>query len=328
MAQGKVGMILRSTLPATILSKKPFVFAAFDMDFLNRLPTFGSVLRNYESPTLLMQLGWQREKIAAAKELADKISHAVATIPGFRVIVLTNSPLERDNLIECGAEAVYCHHNAFLDERRYPILSSVNKRFDAIYIARITPFKRHYLAGDIKSLRLIGEYRTSESDYAKRILATLNPIKWTRRYKSFLISFPINQARCGLALSAEEGGMFVCAEYLLCGLPVVTTRNIGGRNEFIPPAAMHLVEDSPSAVAQAVCELSAKPLNYHFARQIRAGVMEKMFEHRSLLLNLLNDLGATEAATRYRKHFPHKLGLRQGRLTEICKMFKDYSFPG
>lgn len=46
------------------------------------------------------------------------------------------------------------------------------------------------------------------------------------------------QSRCGLILSAEEGACFAAMEYLLCGLPVVTTPNIGGRDEFFDKRLM------------------------------------------------------------------------------------------
>ena len=43
------------------------------------------------------------------------------------------------------------------------------------------------------------------------------------------------QSRCGLALSAQEGAMYASGEYLLAGLPVVTTRSRGGRDAFTIP---------------------------------------------------------------------------------------------
>ena len=42
----------------------------------------------------------------------------------------------------------------------------------------------------------------------------------------------LNRSRTGLCLSEREGAMFASIEYLLCGLPIVTTPSIGGRHVF------------------------------------------------------------------------------------------------
>jgi len=66
-------------------------------------------------------------------------------------------------------------------------------------------------------------------------------------------------SRVALALSAKEGAMFASMEYLLCGLPVVTTRNRGGRNRYLTPQNSRFVAARPEAVARAVAEFVAAP---------------------------------------------------------------------
>lgn len=53
--------------------------------------------------------------------------------------------------------------------------------------------------------------------------------------------------------------MFACMEYLMCGLPVVATRNRGGRNRYLTPQNSRFVAARPEAVARAVAEFVAAP---------------------------------------------------------------------
>ena len=46
--------------------------------------------------------------------------------------------------------------------------------------------------------------------------------------------------------------MQAAIEYLLCGLPVVSTRSIGGRDRYLMPPFCRLVADDPDRVAAAV----------------------------------------------------------------------------
>ncbi|WP_164127899.1 glycosyltransferase, partial [Stenotrophomonas maltophilia] len=44
-----------------------------------------------------------------------------------------------------------------------------------------------------------------------------------------------NQAAVGLCLSAVEGAMCASMEYLMAGLPVVSTPSVGGRDVYFDP---------------------------------------------------------------------------------------------
>lgn len=66
-------------------------------------------------------------------------------------------------------------------------------------------------------------------------------------------------SHAALALSAREGAMFACMEYLMCGLPVVTARNRGGRNRYLTAYNSRFVSPRPEAVARAVAEFVAAP---------------------------------------------------------------------
>ena len=74
----------------------------------------------------------------------------------------------------------------------------------------------------------------------------------------------INKCRVGLCLSSEEGGMYASTQYLLCGLPVVTTNNIGGRNTFFHPDYVYYAEDDSRDIAHGVEELKNRKFPYNF----------------------------------------------------------------
>ncbi len=302
---------LGSFLPCSIVSRRPYVLAAYERDFLDHVDAYEQALPGDQPVTLFIQLGWQCRKADAAAKLAQEFRAARERLPQIsRVLILANEPEEVAALSAQGMEVVLCHQNAFLDERRYPILPFMRKRHDALYIARITPFKRHALLSQVESLRLIGDFSDKERGYMAATLRSLPQARWSRKYPSRLIMLPINQARCGMCLSAEEGAMFVSAEYLLCGLPVVNTANIGGRDLVMPDFAVARVADEPAAVAAAVRQWSAKAPP---AADIRAATLAMMRPHREKLLALLRAAGVTDdLCARYARRIPHKLGLRCG----------------
>lgn len=53
--------------------------------------------------------------------------------------------------------------------------------------------------------------------------------------------------------------MFACTEYLMCGLPVVTTRNRVSRNRYLTAYNSRFVSPRPDTVARAVADLVAAP---------------------------------------------------------------------
>ena len=241
------------------------------------------------------------------------------------MIFLCNSEREVESISGVGLRAEYCHQNAFLDERHYRLYDTPI-RYDAIYIARITPFKRHHLALSIPSLRLIGDHSPQETDYFNETMRQFPRASWKRKVFSRFVSRAISEAHCGLCLSAEEGAMFVSAEYLLSGRPLVSTRNLGGRDAFFEPAYAYIAEDSAESVREGVeamkrCALS--PI------EIRQRTIDKFRPHRERTIAILQDICdragvKREAAAEWPSYFTHKFGLRcfngpRVRFTRILK---------
>ena len=131
-------------------------------------------------------------------------------------------------------------------------------------------------------------------------------IIWLIHVDANKIPAEIAKARCGLCLSKAEGAMFASIEYLLCGIPIVNTQSLGGRDVMFPDFAVKTVPDTPEAVAETVQEFvehAPEP------EKIRAAALEKMKAHREVFRRLLNEAMKPKSFPDSRP-FPHKLILR------------------
>ena len=280
----------------------------------------------------LLRLFWQTETPAKIADLVAAHRRHAAAHPAHRVIILANSVREAWRLQQAGIRTILCNHNALVDEHAFDVLPAEEKRFDAVYNARLRPYKRHELACAIASLALI--YDAPEpGDLAcvaavRRMLghavfvnhlegvAAVGDLPRERaRHVAIRVLGPdfapplpagrvaqwLNRARVGLCLSRSEGAMYASMEYLLCGLPIVSTRSMGGRDHYFEPAHTRVVDDDPVAVAAAVAELSAARID---PQEIRATALAKVRHDRRLFVDLLQELidesgGTMDVAARF-----------------------------
>ena len=287
-------------LPAYVLNHSPRIVASFEMDFLRNLSAFQKAIPQGDKFTMLLQLGWSAELPEVAEELKTRLGEAKKAFPEARFIILANAVKEVEIIKEFN-EVYLASHNAFLDPARYPLAKKGNRKFDALYIARITPFKRHELAEKIEKLHLIGSYAEKEKEYFTQTIARFPNAVWSQKVPSFFIGRKICEASCGLALSAVEGAMFSCGEYSLCGVPVVNTRNLGGRDTLLPDFAVRYAEDNADSVAENVdffVNNSIEPA------EIREGFLSLALPQKELVQDLINSIAGKKV------HLPHKLNIR------------------
>lgn len=286
-------------LPAYELSRSPRIVVAYDTDFLRNLDAFRRVFRQGERFTMLLQVGWSVQMPKFADELKTRTAEARQLFPEARIVFLVNEK-EAVPILKDSAECVWCHQNAFLDPRRYP-LASATRLFDAIYVSRITPFKRHALAAKVQNLHLVGTYSKREEEYFLTIMRTVPHARWDKKVNPRLVGRLMANAVCGLALSSVEGAMFVCGEYSLCGIPVVNTANIGGRDLMLPDFSAFHAEDTPESVAGGVEYWKANPVP---PQEIREAFLRLASAHRACLADLLASIAGRPVK------IPHKLGIR------------------
>ncbi len=286
-------------LPAYELNRSPRIIAAYDTDFLRNLDAFRKALPQGRPFAMLLQMGWSVREQKYADELRTRMKEARRMFPEGRFVFLVNEQIAIPVLNDL-AECLFCSQNAFLDPCRYPV-SKGRAQYDAIYVARITPFKRHELAAEVPNLYLIGTRSVYEEAYFQKIMRTVPHARWDEKVRSLFVGRYMVKAACGLALSSVEGAMFVCGEYLLCGLPVVNTANYGGRDSILPEFSVFHAEDTPESVAEGVEHWKTHPVP---PQEIREAFLRMAAEHRARL----DDLLASMAGRRVK--IPHKLGIR------------------
>ena len=314
-------------LPAYVIFHEPTVVISYFEDFVKHRDAILKALGGAK-PHLLFQFGWHRETQERAEEVAREATVVSRLCPAAEMVFLCNSEREVALISGVGLRAEYCHQNAFIDERNYRIYDRPIK-YDAIYLARITPFKRHSLASGVSSLRLIGDHSPQEAAYFAEVMRQFPHASWKRKVFSRFVSRAICEAHCGLCLSAEEGAMFVSAEYLLSGRPLVSTRNLGGRDAFFEPAYAYIADDSAESVREGVEAMKRCALT---PIEIRQRTINKFRPHREKMIAILQDIcdraGVKhDAAAQWPTYFTHKFGLRcfngpRVRLTRILKRCK------
>ena len=297
---------LLSTSCASVLNASPAVVAAYESDFEGNLPAFAGFAGANRGLVVLLQIGFEHETPELAAELAGHVASFCSDAPGSRVIALGNSERECDSLRAAGVEARFIHQNCFLDERRYRPMGR-RRPYDAAYIARLTPCKRHELIPPTLAPRLLllgcaTKIYDSEREYADMVYTRYAAARVVPVFSGAKISEFLGQAKCGLVLSAREGASFCSSEYFLCGIPVVDTPALGGRSALYPDAYVRYVESTPDAVGAGVEHWVA---NRPDPWKVRAAWLAKARVHREAFAQLMRELtGRAPGRT------PHKLGIR------------------
>jgi glycosyltransferase involved in cell wall biosynthesis len=216
-------------------------------------------------------LPWTAEPPGVAASIARDVVAWRERLPLARYVLMANTEYEAALLSEAGVPNIVANNAIFLDERIYAPSSSPTagpRPYDAAYVARLDPFKRHELAAAIPNLVLMYSMPPGEDfERVKRILPHAHFANHERHGGQYgvlsqtAVCEILNRSRVGLCLSALEGAMRAAIEYALCGLAVVSTESIGGRERFLFGPHVRMVEDNPDAVARAVAELKAKAFN-------------------------------------------------------------------
>ncbi len=81
-----------------------------------------------------------------------------------KFIHLCNTIHQKEEFQKNGLSAIFCNHNAFIDENIFKPIEDCTKKYDAIYDARFKDYKRHYLAAKIESLALIYAFNPTIDD--------------------------------------------------------------------------------------------------------------------------------------------------------------------
>jgi glycosyltransferase involved in cell wall biosynthesis len=167
-----------------------------------------------------------------------------------KFFIMFNDDDEMTRYIANGFRGAVINQNCWIDyDGVMRILNDTNKEYNAIYVARHSPFKRHELASLINKLALVtGSFHKNPSSQKLPPHVYKNSMNLTPEE----VCFQINKSMCGLILSDVEGACFASSEYLLCGIPVISTYSKGGRDKWYNSYNSIQCSPDPKEIADAV----------------------------------------------------------------------------
>ncbi|MEO5759749.1 MAG: glycosyltransferase [Mesorhizobium sp.] len=250
--------------------------------------------------TFLLMPSWTMERPAVVAQMGRDLAWYARHFPRHEAIFLCNTEEERRLIAAVGGNAIFSNHNLMISEDVFRPLPDVPVEFDAVYNGRISDTKRHHLAFDIESLvhivYSIGELPPAGARaFVRRLQAQsprhriANPVvdDVTGRLSPQEVNRVYNQAAVGLCLSAVEGAMYSSMEYLMAGLPIVSTPSLGGRDVYFDPDYCIIADPEPAAIRRAVETLRDRNIP---REEIRGRTLEKVQAQRLELMAFLSAL--------------------------------------
>jgi glycosyltransferase involved in cell wall biosynthesis len=210
-------------------------------------------------------------------------------------IILTNSEEEYEYYNERSeGNVIFANQNAFLNEERYKIIEDTNKEYNMVISSCFRNYKNVHFAENIDNTLHIG-YKNGILEYIpnygtranfKNNSMDMNDYNYicTKKYTSLL-----NSALCGGIFSFEEGSCFASSEYLLCGLPVISTESVGGRHIWYNKENSIICEPNKEGALVAFNELKNN-ISFFDKYKIRENHINKMDYFRNILTDYVKDL--------------------------------------
>ena len=197
------------------------------------------------------------------------------------IYFLHNTLDELERAKKLGFNGIYCNANCFQGEQYYPLIENINKDYKAVYTARYDKCKRHK------------EFVPDRNDI---VLVSLKwPLNIKNDFKNCIlkehlnnnqVSEIINRSKYGLCLSDIEGQCRAAIEYLYCGIPIMSTPSIGGRDVWYTKDN-HIIINTKEELEDV---LNGSNYNYDH-KKIREDAIELAKKFRQNLFELLDKLG-------------------------------------
>ena len=243
----------------------------------------------------LLTLAWSHESDWHAGRLRDDLASFARLAPQARFLILANTLQEQKIFTRFGLDCVFGPTLCLVDTARYSCSPPVDAAAgtDAVYVAGLAPYKRHSLAREIRSLSLLywppepAEVIATRQALPQAIFSNheLNDGVY-RLLEGADYCAALGRAKVGLCLSAEEGPMRASVEYMLCGLPVVSTEARGGRIDMLEGPYLSVVAAEPAALADAVARWVANPPD---PQVVRSALLDRITALRSRLMAQVHD---------------------------------------
>lgn len=237
------------------------------------------------------------------RPLAECLRRAEACNPGHYFVAMHVSDREEAMYREVGIRSVPGNPNLFTDERHFITDADPHPALphsDALYIARLAPWKNHELASALEAPLFVygNPQEASEQAQFDKLRAFCPSARFVNhelghgRYHYLgrqEIASVMSRARVALALSTEEGVMRAAAECLLAGLPMVSVPSIGGRDLLFTSDTALIVEPTAEAVRVGVQTMRDRNLSRD---EIRRATLAIIRADRQRFLDASNRLVA------------------------------------
>lgn len=286
-------------VPFHVISKSPAIYASVAGRFLPWVLAAARAARLGQPATFLLMVWW--DGVAELPVLAAQHDRAIRRYPEMRLIYLCNTSDEHIAFLRQGMSAIFCNHNAFVDDRVFKPFDGQRRHWRAVLNAALAPYKRLQLAAEVNDLAVITYEPAGRTSYSIAMQKRLAEKSWINRQRDVFtwldgneVAAVIRSAAIGLCLSAREGAMYASAEYLLCGLTVVTTPSTGGRDVFFCGDTSVVADPHPSAIESAVSAAIAHAAPAQWVRECTLSLIQP---HRNRYNALLSELNATSVST-------------------------------
>jgi glycosyltransferase involved in cell wall biosynthesis len=288
--------------PIRMLSMAPPVFFSgiHRDEYLGIAPAFGRRYGKQKAGFMIFPT-WTLERPGVPAAIKHRFDDHVARHPEHRLRFVCNTPEETKSLEELGLPAMFLNKNVMVSDRIFRPIQGAHVEFDAVYTARFVPVKRHELAAAVPRVGYVtylqggepwtGHFRTLHAAAVARNpnhMLLNDMVDGLPTYMSHQqVNAALNRAAVGLVLSEVEGSNYASVEYLLAGLPVVSTPSKGGRDVFFDPEYCIVCEPTPAAVRDAVAALRARNVPREL---VRARTLAKIEAERKRFLAMIDDL--------------------------------------
>jgi glycosyltransferase involved in cell wall biosynthesis len=234
---------------------------------------------------------------AASTLLPQRLAAARKRWPLAHFQFLAADETELRGLRAAGLPAMLCNLNMFTDERVFHPFrpEAASPTTDAICIAPLELRENHHLARTISSIGIVHHRYVGMDDVGAEVRRLLPQATFlndtTDEEQGFFypsdeqLAGWICRAATGLALSETGGSCIATAQYLLCGTPVVTVPNLGGRDHFLKQPFFVRADMTAESVAAAVRLLHARNLS---RKEVHEATKKMFVDARRIFLDDLN----------------------------------------
>jgi glycosyltransferase involved in cell wall biosynthesis len=285
---------------ANTLHDQPLVIAsAISFGFPIGVFSFAGAFADEPVVNILFPMTSAESPVRAQQVARDVYQHLVRN-PKHRIVVVGCDAAEVNALRNAGLNSSIINANCMINEQVFRPLPNVTPEFDAVHNSRMAPDKRPGLAVAVENLSIItfrDAYAQSVADFHKALddflrrshsACLVNELteSGTKPLSPVAVNDAYARARVGLCLSAVEGPNRTSMEYMMAGLPVVSTASKGGRDYFFNPEYCWVVPDNPREIAAAVSALAALNIPREYIRKNVLGLLER---ERRKLAKLVED---------------------------------------